>query len=116
MANVNKVKRSPVFISLDKDRQLKYTLNAFAEMEERYGSVDEAVKAMEKGSIKAIRFMLWAGLIHEDKSLTEEQVGDLIDIADMQEIADKMNLTMSGDLPQREEASDPNVVSPTPAV
>ena len=104
MANIKKIRRPAVTIDIGdgKERTLKYNLNAFAEMEEKYGSVDEALQAMEKGSIKAVRFMLWIGLVHEDKALTEEHVGDLIDILDMEEIAEKMNKVIVSDLPDKE--------------
>lgn len=111
MANVNKVKRKPVYIELDKTRQLKFTLNSFAEMEDRYGTVDDALKAMEGGSIKAIRFMLWAGLIHEDEELTEKKVGVLIELQDLAELSEQLNLVMGADLPDKgdkDAAQDPN--------
>jgi len=110
--NVNKVKRPPVYVDLDKKRQLKYTLNSFAEMEDRYGSVDIALKAMEDGKIKAIRFMLWIGLINEDEDLTEKQLGGMIEINDLQALSDKMNQVMAADLPAEEDAAKgPNVVT-----
>lgn len=113
MSNVNKVKREKVFIELDKQRELKYTLNSFAEMEDKYGTVDDALKEMEKGSIKAVRFMLWAGLIHEDDELTEKQVGKLVELQDLESLSSKMNDVMTTDLPtdnqKKTEASSPNV-------
>lgn len=103
MSNVSKIKRQPVYIELGgEQKQLKYTLNSFAEMEDRYGSVDEALKAMEKGSIKAVRFMLWVGLIHADDTITEKQVGALIELNDLNELSEKMNQTMNLDLPVKE--------------
>ena len=110
MANVNKVKRPPVVVQLDKERTLKYTLNSFAEMEDRYGTVDDGLKAMEKGSIKAVRFMLWAGLIHEDEDLTEKEVGAMIEIADLQELSKQMNKVMSADLPDKADKAQTNNV------
>jgi hypothetical protein len=110
MANVNKVKREPVMVMLDKERQLKFTLNSFSEMEERYGSIDDAVAAMEKGSIKAIRFMLWCGLTSDDETLTEKQVGGMIELQDLEELAQKMNQVMGMDMPEKSEGSSPNVV------
>jgi hypothetical protein len=104
MANVNKVKRPDMFITLnDKDYKLKYTLSSFAMMEDRYGNVDAAMDAMNKGSFKAIIFMLYIGLVSSDKSVTEEFVGDTIEIQDMTEIAEKMNAVMNVDLPQKDD-------------
>lgn len=111
MANVKRVKRQPIYIELDKKRQLKFTLNAMAELEDKYGTIDEAMKKLDSGSMKAIRFMLWAGLMHEDDALTETQVGDMLEMQDLQEIAEKLNKTMGIDLPddgQREELNKTN--------
>ncbi len=108
MANVDKVKRKPVTIDIGdgKNRTLKYTLNSFATMEEEYGSVDEAVQAMEKGSIKAIRLMLWAGLVHEDSDLTPEYVGNQIEISDLETIAEKMNSVIAADMPDEDKSKN----------
>jgi hypothetical protein len=106
MSNVKKVKRAPVIIELDKARTLKYTLNSFAEMEDKYGSVDAALKKMEQGSIKAVRFMLWAGLIHEDETLTEQQVGAMIEVLDLETIVEKMSHSMDLDLPDKGNSSN----------
>lgn len=106
MAKLKKIKRPPIAIELDKERHLKYTLYSFSLMEERYGDINVALEAMEKGSIKAIIFMLWIGLIHEDKELTEQSVGEIIDITDMEDIAQKMSEAMGSDTPVKD--LDPN--------
>lgn len=102
MSNLADVKKKPVVLDLDKPRTLRYTLNAFAEMEDRYGSVDETMKMVEGNNIRAIIFMLWCGLMHEDETLTEKQVGNLIDVTELQDISDKMGLAMKGDMPVKE--------------
>jgi len=57
-----------------KTRQLRYDLNALAEIEERLG-IPLAELANVTVSIKTIRTLLWAGLIHEDAELKETDVG-----------------------------------------
>ena len=102
MAKISKLRNTPVKIDIGDgvDRTLRYTLNAFALMEEKYGSIDKAMEVMEAGSIAAVRFALWAGLVHEDENLTEHYVGSQIDLADLENLAEKMNKAMMGDLPQ----------------
>lgn len=102
MAGIQKVRRAPVKIDIGDgiERRLRYTLNAFALIEEKYGTIDEAMKVMEAGSIAAVRFALWAGLVHEDENLTEHYVGSQIELADLEDLAEKMNEAMMGDLPQ----------------
>lgn len=108
MADLKKIRRKEIIVDLDRPRKLVYDLNAFAEMEDAYGSVDEAIVVMEKGSIKAVRFMLWAGLVSDDPTLTVQDVGALVGLADLGELAEHMNDAMSLDLPERVEES-PNV-------
>ena len=67
----------------EQTRYLRFDLNAFAELEEEYGDIETAMTNLEKGSIKALRAILWAGLLHEDSSLTPKQVGSWISIQDL---------------------------------
>lgn len=102
MSNLKDVKPKKAMITLGDgvERELKYTLNAMAEMEDRYGSVEEAFKALEGNSLKAVRFFLWAGLM--DDGLTEQQVGSLIDINNIEDIMASVQNAMDNDMP------DPN--------
>jgi hypothetical protein len=103
MANIVDVRRQPIMVNLNDgtERELKFTLNSFALMEEKYGTVEAAMKAMEAGSVSAIRFLLYAGLCHIDENLTEKQVGALIDIQELQALTEKMNKAMTGDMPNK---------------
>jgi hypothetical protein len=111
MSDLKKIKRPPVEIELDKKRTLKYTLYSFALMEAKYGSVDKAMEEMQKGRIATIIFMLYVGLIHEDKTLTEEYVGELVDVRDVEEVAAKMSEIMGVDMPEKN-GENPNADSP----
>lgn len=104
MANLAKVHRAPIYVELDKPREMIYNLRAFARMEEKYGSIDAAMEAMESGSIVGISFMLWCGLITKSPELTLEDVQDAIDIRDMEYISNVMSNAMQADMPGK----DPN--------
>lgn len=108
MANVNDVRSKDVKIVLNDgvERTLKYDLNAMAELEDKYGSVDTAFEMLDKNSIKAVRFILWAGLIHEEPELTEQKVGSLIDIKYLQNLSGKLNEAFTNDMPHDEEKGD----------
>ena len=108
MANVKDVKPKAVKITLTDgvERTIKFTLNAMAELEDRYGSVEEAFKQLDNNSIKAVRCILWAGLIHEDPDLTEQQVGNLIDIQYMQELMASLGEAFDADMPEPEKLTD----------
>ena len=107
MSNVKDIKSKIVSITLTDgvERHLKFDLNAMAELEDRYGSVDAAFAELDKNSIKAVRFILWAGLIHEDPELTEKQVGSLIDIPYLQSIMGTLNKAFDNDMPVAEPAT-----------
>ena len=116
MANVKDVKAAAVKITLTDgvERTIKFTLNAMAELEDRYGSVEAAFKQLDKGSIKAVRCILWAGLIHEDPDLTEQQVGNLIDLQYLQELMSSIGDAFDNDMPNEqslpeEAGQNPNV-------
>lgn len=55
-----------------KERTLKFDLNAFAELENRFGSVQKAMEEMKSGGMKAIKIIVWAGLIHAEAVIDEE--------------------------------------------
>ena len=111
MANVQDVKAKVVKITLSDgvERTIRFTLNALAELEDRYGSVDEAFAQLDKNSIKAVRFILWAGLMSDDPDLTEQQVGNLIDVRYLQDLMEDLGSALDQDLPTTEgTAENPN--------
>ena len=89
MAYVADVKNRVVKITLNdgKERTIRFTLNALAELEDKFGSVQAAFDKLEKEkSMKALRTILWAGLLHESPDITEHEVGDLIDLGYMAQL------------------------------
>ena len=91
------------------EREISLTLNAMAELEDKFGSVDKAFEAMDKGSIKATRFVLWAALqVNGDESLTEQRVGDLIDMNIMADVMQAISAAAGEDLPEKLDGQAPN--------
>ena len=105
MSNLRDVKPRVTKITLNDgiERELKFTLNAMAELEERYGDVQSAFDALDKGSIKAIRLMIWAGLLDSEESLTEQQVGKLVDMSTVQQVIDSMSDALNADMPEKDD-------------
>lgn len=58
-------------------RYVRFDLNAFAEMEKIYGSMEAANEALSKGTMQDIRKILWLGLIH-DQAVLDEITGEPI--------------------------------------
>lgn len=68
-----------VLIKADKERNLKFGINALIDMEEIVG---RPLEELQNGaSIKDLRTMLYVGLKWEDKQLTQESTGDIMDAA-----------------------------------
>lgn len=109
MSNVREIKPRIKSITLSDgvERQIKFDLNAMAELEDKYGSVEAAFAALEKNSIKAIRSVLWAGLLHSDPTLTEQQVGALIDLDSMGDIMEQLGESLNESMPT-DEGTVPN--------
>jgi len=102
MANLKDVKSKAVKITLldGVERSVKFTLNAMAELEDRYGSVNEAFRKLEEeNSVKALRCVLWAGFLEDEPEITERQVGSLIDLAYMDELMQTLGQAFERDMP-----------------
>lgn len=118
MSNVRKVKKTDnVTVELGgRKRRLQFDMNAFGELEIKYGSIEAAMKAMESGSMKDLKVVLWAGLIHEEISafdpdsgeplgynITPYQVGGMITSPTMlPEISKALAQAIGGSLPEAE--------------
>lgn len=118
MANIKNVKIKPVPIDfLDKPRSLVFDMNAFSEIEEHYGDIDVALEQMGKGSIKAIRLLLWAGLLHElddGEELTIKQVGKMVLLSDIEQISIALMAAIEQAMPDIKEKTEGKLQMPVP--
>jgi len=87
-----------ISIDLDKPRNLLYNLNAMVAYERATGKNFLAI-GKEDISATLVMVVLWAGLIHEDKTLTVEQVGAMIDADNMLTIQQKIVEASSANTP-----------------
>ena len=110
MSNVKDVKSKAIKLTLNDgvEHTLKFDLNAMAELEDKYGSVDAAFEKLDQNSFKAIRTLLWAGLLHVDENLSEQKVGSLIDMDCLREITKSLGDAFSADMPVDERAEQGN--------
>lgn len=100
------VKPKRISIDLDKDRTLCFDMNAFADLEEKYGSIDEALKLLQEGKISTLRTILWTGLLADDETLTERQVGTFVGLTNIEFVMSKINECISDSLPVVEESKN----------
>lgn len=60
-------------------RTLVFDMNAFAELETRFGTISEAMEALASGQIKNIRTVLWAALIHDEVKEFDKATGEPVE-------------------------------------
>lgn len=102
--------RGYVEIKLDRPRTLKFTFNALAQLEDVLNLESIIELETKKLSVKIVRAMLWAALLHEDENLTLEDAGRLMDQAAsfvelVQSIQKAYQIAMSGNEPGKEKVS-----------
>jgi hypothetical protein len=109
-----------ILITLDKPRHLRFDINAMVTFEELTGLnllKESARRQIEKDmSVAQFRAFLFACLVHEEQTLTLEQVGNLINIENMQEILDKINQAQQAAAPEPEVASGKRPLPKRPAM
>jgi hypothetical protein len=99
---------APVAIKLDKERHLRLTLNGMVKFRQTTGK--DLLKGFDMDEMSAddIRALLWACLVWEDKDLTLEDVGDMIDMHNMPAVIKALTGSIFASFPDPEETSDPN--------
>ena len=81
-----------VKIKLDKERSLRYDLNAMEKFEDVTGkSLADPKTLQENIRIKDMKALLWVGLLFEDPSLTLEQLGSMVDTDNLDVLAIALN-------------------------
>ena len=127
MSNAKNVRVKPVELKIDnKIYLIKYDFNAFIELEEIYGSIEDAMLAVQgevikgkdgkpemiededgkkvekrKFSLKAIRNFLWAGLLYGDEKITKKNVSHLLEFGNFQYVVAEMMKAITGALPEK---------------
>lgn len=81
MAKIKDVKQhmDPITMELGgKTRTIQFDMNAFGELEKRYGSIDAAMEKMIEGKMNEVKVILWASLIHDEVAEFDEETGEPI--------------------------------------
>ena len=96
----------PVQVELDKLRHLRFTMGALRRAQKRIQEIrGEKISIFqllspqnqEKLGPDEIVVMFHQGLRHEDANLTEEQVEDMIDVRQLDALADKLAEALGGE-------------------
>ncbi|MBT2215832.1 hypothetical protein KK120_08720 [Virgibacillus dakarensis] len=105
-------KPEPVKILLDKERTYILDLNAYFELDMLYEEKGKTYHHIEADLLQmrpyAVRAFIWAGLVHEDPTLTLDDVGKYIDIHNIQEYGRIIYKLILGDKPEAESQEEKN--------
>jgi hypothetical protein len=88
-----------------KTRHLRYTFNSLCRLEEETGIPIGDIGNFKSGSLRltTLRALIWAGLVHDDKDLTPEAVGEIFEDMDLGTIADKIGEAFEAAFPEIDE-------------
>ena len=104
-----------VTINLDKERHLRLTLKGMLEFEKVTGkSLLKGFKFKEL-SLPEVAALIWACLIHEDRKLTYDDVLCMVDLVNMQAVADAVIACVNQSFPEPKEQSDNPLVETPPS-
>lgn len=111
-----------VSITLDKERHLKYDGNAMARWSKETGHKISDLVALPEMTYDELRALLWACLAWEDRKLTIEQVGEMMDVDNLNTIYEKLaeavspfSMTTTNSGPQPESSSASTTIENTSA-
>lgn len=109
------------------ERFIRFDLNAFAEMERIYGSMEAANEALQRGSMADVRRVLWLGLIHDQAeldpitgepvkyNLTIYEVGKWLTPQNMKQVMEALNKAINASVPDEGDRAAASGLTPAQA-
>lgn len=94
-----------VKVELDKERHLRLDFNALIAAEEATGKT--FMEMQENVGIRDLRAILWAGFLHEDPDLTEEQVGAMVHVGNLSRIFEVVQEAIASSFPEGDGEKNP---------
>lgn len=114
MANIQAVR--PVKHTIDLgdgvEREIEFSLNAMADLEEKYGTIEKAFVEIQENNVRAIRFLLWCLLNNGEQEISERDVGRLINLRNLDELMTSVMDYMEEAMPGLTEAAEKNQLTP----
>ena len=88
------MKKNIVKLNLDRERNLYFNLNSLELIEQLTGKpISQMNENLDMKSLKAV---IYAGLIHEDSSLTLEDVGEIVGFENISEVSAAIGKAFTG--------------------
>lgn len=90
---------------LGSERNLRFDMNTFCELEEIYGDLNAAFDALSNMKLKAVRAFVYAALKSEDESITLSEVGKGLGIEDLEMLATALSDALTSSMPKGDDDS-----------
>lgn len=55
---------------------IRYDMNAFGVLEKKFGTVEAAMNSLSEGKLGDVKYLLWAGIIHDQVESFDEETGE----------------------------------------
>ncbi|MGE5417430.1 MAG: hypothetical protein ACM3UZ_11905 [Acidobacteriota bacterium] len=91
------------FILGGKQYRLKLNMNTFCELEEIYGDINAAFEDLQKMKMKAVRALIYAAVKTENQNISLKEVGEQLELKDLELLATAINEALSIAMPEVEE-------------
>lgn len=94
------------------ERDIEFSLNAMADLEEKYGTIENAFEKVQSDNISAIRFLLWCLLNNGEQEISEREIGRLINLRNLSDLMSSVMDYMEEALPGITEMAEKNQIAP----
>lgn len=95
------MKDEGVKITLDRERIIKFDLNALCIIQDKFDDLEQAFSGISKRDFKVIRTLVFAVLAHEeDDSFTENDAGALVTMQNISEVSDALVRSLTASMPE----------------
>jgi len=74
-------------------------MNTFCELEDVYGDINLAFEDLQKMKLKAIRALIYASIKVEDEGISLRQVGELLELSDLERLGSAINEALDKAMP-----------------
>ena len=95
------------------EREIEFSLNAMADLEEKYGTIENAFNKVQDNNISSIRFLLWCLLNNGEQEISEREVGRLINMRNLNDLMNSVMDYMEEAMPGIQEMAAKNLETPT---
>ena len=100
------IRQRAITLQLDKKRKLIYDFNAFCLIEEELESLGNAFDLLSRQNYHGLRFLLLAGLLHDNSDMDIETVGEMADFGDLFMLQVEISQAIWQALPKIEESQN----------